>query len=169
MDTQSLRADCGNCAALCCVAFAFDRAQGYPEDKPNGTPCRHLGAGHQCTVYNNRSEMGYASCGRYDCFGAGQRVCQEIFGGESWQDHPARLPAMVSAFIAMARVHELLVLLGEAGKLPLSDAEREKAQSLHNQLEPDGGWSEASLEAFLRGNLEKETRTFLKGLQAHLT
>jgi len=35
---QNLKADCGNCFGLCCVALYFAASEGFPNDKKQGQP-----------------------------------------------------------------------------------------------------------------------------------
>jgi len=100
-----LVADCHRCAALCCVALAFDRSASFAFDKPAGEPCPSL-RGKLCVIHDDLEARGCSGCARYDCAGAGQRVVQEVFGGRS--EDPAR---MADAFRVMRDVQELRVLL----------------------------------------------------------
>lgn len=160
----TLRADCQRCAALCCVALAFDRGELFGFDKPAGTPCPHLSGTGRCTIHAQRSQRGFAGCVRYECYGAGQRVTQELFGGRSWQTEPHLLPRMLEAFRAMRQAHELLVLLEAATRLPLRAGERERLEELRAALEPDPGWSNASLAELERGSLGDDVAVFLRAL-----
>ncbi len=139
--------DCGRCAGLCCVAFAFDRSESFGIDKAVDEPCPNLGAGAVCAIHDHLPKAGFPGCAAYDCHGAGQVVVQEMFAGRSWQDDPALLAPMTRAFRAMCRVRERQVLLAEAGKLDLSNADRERLGHLATALEPEGGWTSEALEA----------------------
>jgi len=116
-----LQPDCTKCAALCCIALHFDRGPGFAHDKPAGIPCRHLATDDTCTVYDRLEAKGYRGCVDYTCFGAGQRVVQEIFDGKSWQQHPDILGAMSEAFRILRPIHEKLVMLNLCKDLPLSE------------------------------------------------
>ena len=168
MEDAALRADCARCAALCCVAFAFDRRSGaFPIDKPNGIPCPNLARDNSCRIYEEREDEGFLGCGSYECYGAGQRVTQEVFGGRSWRDESAILPDMIRAFVVMVRVQELLVLLNEAETMPLDAGERAMLQELQDALSPADGWSTETLAGFERSGLENRTRSFLTSLRRH--
>ena len=108
--------DCAACAALCCLALAFDKGEMFGHDKAAGTPCHHL-SGHLCTIHADLGEKGYRGCASFDCLGAGQRV-SALFDG-SWRDEPARIPAMISAFRAMRDIQELRQMLVAARGLTL--------------------------------------------------
>ncbi|HET9894753.1 MAG TPA: pentapeptide repeat-containing protein [Streptosporangiaceae bacterium] len=112
-----LRADCGRCFGLCCVAPAFSASAEFAFDKAAGQPCRHLGAGFGCSIHDRLRPAGFAGCAAYDCFGAGQRVAQETFGGQGgrdWLMSPDLADAMFSAFGVMRQLHELAWYLTQA-------------------------------------------------------
>jgi hypothetical protein len=164
MANTVLVADCTRCAALCCVGLAFDRGALFALDKPAGAPCPHLSTQARCTIHARREVLGFGGCVGYDCYGAGQRVTQTLFAGTSWQEEPEILPGMLDAFRALRRVHELLVLLAEAAKLPLRASERQRLDALHAALEPVGGWSSPTLLELERGSLCDEVAEFLRSL-----
>lgn len=117
-----LRADCGQCFALCCVALTFLRSSDFPVDKPAGRPCVHLSDAHRCTVHDSLPVLGYAGCVSFDCFGAGQRVSQETFAGQDWRTNPEVAADMFAALPIMRQLHELLVYLGDAHARPAAAA-----------------------------------------------
>lgn len=167
MNDLELEPDCSRCAALCCFAFAFDRVQGFPIDKPNGVPCPNLTTDNRCAVHKERAQLGYAACESYDCAGAGQRTTEELFSGRTWREEPELLPRIVSAFVTLSRVHELLALLKQAERLPLSTTERTDVNALVGILAPENGWSETSLAAFQIEAARSKTRSLLKTLRRH--
>jgi hypothetical protein len=116
-----LHADCARCAALCCVVPGFSRSSDFAIDKPPVTPCPNLLADHRCGIHDLLRERGFAGCTVYDCFGAGQRVTQQTFGGASWQDDPELLPAMAEVFPQVRLLHEVLRYLVEARGLPRTE------------------------------------------------
>ncbi len=109
-DRGALVADCGACAALCCVLPAFGASADFAIDKPPGVACPNLGADHACTVHGRLRDLGFPGCTVYDCFGAGQRTIA-VFGGER-----RRLPAMAAVFPVLRVLHELLWYLDEAAE-----------------------------------------------------
>ena len=113
-----LRSDCARCAGLCCVAHTFQRSSDFAFDKPAGTPCRNLQADFRCGIHAELRTSGFPGCTVYECFGAGQRVTQQLFGGRTWRDEPAIAADMFAAFTAMRGVHELLWYLTEALAVP---------------------------------------------------
>ena len=106
LDRDRLRADCGTCVALCCVAPSFTVSADFAIDKPAGVVCPNLAADDRCTIHERLRESGFPGCAAYDCFGAGQRVATG-----------ARTPELFAAFAAMRRRHELLWYLAEAAEL----------------------------------------------------
>ena len=127
-ERADLRADCARCFALCCVGPAFTRSSEFAIDKPAGTPCPHLGTDHRCTIHDRLREEGFAGCTAYDCFGAGQRLAQETFGGRDWREHPEVAAPMLAALPVVRGLHELLWYLLEA-------LERPEAATLRAELE----------------------------------
>jgi hypothetical protein len=113
-----LRADCARCFGLCCVAPAFAASADFAIDKPAGQACPNLGDGFRCDIHESLRPRGFAGCTTYDCFGAGQRIAQETFGGVNWRDAPASAGRMFAAFAMMRNLHELLYYLDEALALP---------------------------------------------------
>jgi hypothetical protein len=162
MTSTVLRADCAQCAALCCVALAFDRSEMFAVDKAAGEACSNLSPRDRCLIHADRAKQGFGGCVQYDCLGAGQRVTQ-MFAGESWRDGEETAREVFDAFRSMRRVHELVALFRSARLLALS-WERERAVSkLLEQLE--GDWTPASLCAFGRSDVEREVRAVLASLR----
>lgn len=116
-----LRADCGRCFAICCVAPAFGRSSQFAIDKPAGVPCLHLADDHRCSIHGRLRAEGFAGCVAYDCFGAGQRLAQETFGGRDWRTHHEVAAPMMAGLGVMRGLHELLWYLHEALDLATSD------------------------------------------------
>ncbi|MEH0845402.1 pentapeptide repeat-containing protein [Micromonospora sp. CPCC 205711] len=138
-----LRADCGRCVGLCCVAPAFAASADFALDKPAGRPCPNLRADSRCGIHDRLRERGFPGCTVFDCFGAGQQVTQVTFGGRDWRDDPATAAAMFAAFTVARPLHELLWYLTEAVALtaagPLRDelvAAREETGRL-TDADPD--------------------------------
>lgn len=127
------KADCSQCAALCCVAFAFERNESFAIDKAAGEPCPHIGNCGQCVIYGTRFRQGFAGCTKFECFGAGQRVIQNMFDGRSWQAEPELLGPMIAAFAPMKKACELLFAVAYAKQRKLRAALRDPL----NQLELD--------------------------------
>lgn len=106
-----LRADCSRCAGLCCVAPAFAASADFAIDKPAGVACPHLGADARCGIHDRLRSSGFPGCAVFDCFGAGQRVVQDLFPG-------ADRRSMYAAFPAVRDLHELLWYVTAALELP---------------------------------------------------
>ena len=168
MDADALRPDCARCAALCCIAPAFDRSAEFAYDKPACTPCRELGADDRCRIHARREQAGFAGCVIFDCQGAGQRVVQALFGGRSWRDDPDLLAPMADCYSALRRVHAAMALLVQAARLDLGPAERAVLQQLLQALDPPAGFTQASLLALDLDRIEREVRSFLTSLRRHV-
>lgn len=160
--------DCTRCDALCCLFLSFDRSERFGIDKPAEVPCPHLLSNQRCGIHARRREHGFAGCESYDCLGAGQRVCQEIFPRRSWRQHPELVPSLARAFATLRVIQELRQLLMTAAAISLPNVHRERLSHLRSQLEPESGWSEASLSLFEQGNTARDISQFLHSLRGVL-
>ncbi|MFI2452956.1 pentapeptide repeat-containing protein [Streptomyces chengbuensis] len=133
-DTTALRADCGDCFALCCVALPFSASADFAVDKPAGRPCGNLREDFRCGIHTRLRDSGFPGCTVYDCFGAGQKVSQVTFGGRSWRQAPGAR-RMFDVFPVMRQLHELLwyltAVLGMAPARPVHAA----ARALRDEIE----------------------------------
>lgn len=159
---------CEDCAALCCVVFAFDKSESFGFDKAAGEVCPNLAACGRCGIFPEREKLGFRGCIAYDCYGAGQRVTQEIFGGRTWRDDPKLMSRMGDALSVLRQVHEQLVLLGAAENLPLDNNERAELAGLRGALTPATPWTEESLQAFPVVRTARKVSAFLTGLRRHV-
>jgi hypothetical protein len=133
---SELRADCASCAGLCCVVPAFTVSSDFAIDKPSGVACPHLAStDFGCTIHSELPERGFPGCTVYDCFGAGQRVVQQHFGGREWRNDPAVRAEMFSAFEVVERLHELLWYLEDATSRRLPRELREEVEGLRSAVE----------------------------------
>ncbi|MFE6164749.1 pentapeptide repeat-containing protein [Streptomyces sp. NPDC056486] len=117
-DRQELRADCGSCFGLCCVALTLSKSSDFPVNKAAGTPCTNLKQDFRCGIHQNLRQKGFSGCTVYDCFGAGQKVSQATYGGTDWRQAPDTARQMFDVFPVMRQLHELLWYLTEALTLP---------------------------------------------------
>ena len=163
---QSLRADCARCQGLCCVSHSFDRSESFSFDKAANEPCRHLGPEHRCAVHARLATVGHSGCAAYDCYGAGQRVVQELYPGQSWRDDAGLAREMFEAFRRLRELHELRFLLHEAGRLALSAALTIERERLLRVLEPTAGFSARTLAALDVVAVHANVRSFLRSLAA---
>ena len=163
---ERLRPDCSRCAALCCVAFAFERSADFAVEKAAGEPCPNLDACGGCRIYERRLDLGFGGCVQHDCHGAGQRVVQETFGGRSWLSEPDLLGPMSSAFATMWEIHKLLALLAAARRLPLRPEMAAEIGRFEARLE---ALAAAAEEPAARGRVDVlagEIAAFLPSLRA---
>lgn len=116
-DRAALRADCGNCFGLCCVALTLTRSADFAINKDAGKPCRNLQEDFRCGIHTRLRTEGFAGCTVYDCFGAGQKVSGETFGGRDWRTAPESAQQMFQVFPVVRQLHELLWYLTEAASL----------------------------------------------------
>ncbi|MFB6817354.1 pentapeptide repeat-containing protein [Streptomyces sp. NPDC056347] len=125
-DRAALRADCANCSGLCCVALTLTRSADFAIDKEAGQPCRNLQEDFRCGIHTELRTRGFPGCTVYDCFGAGQKVSGEIFGGRDWRGDGETARQMFQVFPVVRQLHELLWYLTEALTLA-------PAKSLHGE------------------------------------
>ncbi|NED84542.1 pentapeptide repeat-containing protein [Streptomyces sp. SID11233] len=122
-----LRSDCGNCFGLCCVALTLTRSADFAINKDAGKPCRNLQDDFRCGIHTRLRSEGFPGCTVYDCFGAGQKVSGETFGGQDWRAAPESAQQMFEVFPVMRQLHELLWYLTEAAELA-------PARPLHGEI-----------------------------------
>ena len=125
--------------------------------KDAGQPCPNLRPDFGCSIHDRLRPLGFAGCAAYDCFGAGQHVTQDTFGGRDWRQEPGIAAPMFAAFAIMRQLHELLWYLGEALALPAArpvHAELRRAQAATGRLTRTGPAELAGLDtAALRGEI----------------
>lgn len=107
----ALKADCSSCAGLCCVVPAFYAVQGFGFDKPAHAPCRHLNLDHRCAIHADLDSRGFSGCRAFDCYGAGQRVTQELLPGAHWRASEAAAANVFAAYECLLVLHRLMALL----------------------------------------------------------
>ncbi|MEH7121945.1 pentapeptide repeat-containing protein [Bacillus sp. JJ1773] len=125
---KSLKADCENCFALCCVALPYAKCADFANNKDGGTPCPNLQSDYRCSIHSNLRENGFRGCTVYECFGAGQKVSQVTYGGNEWRGKPALAKEMFDVFPIMQQLHEMLYYLYEAIRL-------EETSSIYDELQ----------------------------------
>ena len=121
---SALRADCARCAGLCCVVHSFYSVQGFAFDKAAHAACRHLTLENRCGIHTGLSSRGFPGCVSFDCYGAGQRVTQELFAGVSWRASDETAAQMFSAYEVCLALHRLMamLILAEAVVSPMHNA-----------------------------------------------
>jgi len=106
---------------------AFSASADFAISKPAGQACPNLQADSRCGIHTQLRQRGFAGCTVYDCFGAGQKVSQDIFGGQDWRRAPDTAKQMFVVFPIVRDLHELLWYVTEALTLPA-------ASRLHGDL-----------------------------------
>jgi uncharacterized protein YjbI with pentapeptide repeats len=160
---NSLRADCGRCSGLCCVAPAFSASADFAIDKPAGQPCPNLAPDFRCGIHAGLRQSGFRGCAAYDCFGAGQRVSQVTFGGQDWRSDPHTAGQMFGVFAVMRQLHALLWYLSDALAFPAArpvHAELRQAQEATERLAR--GRADDLLELDLRAHHDEVTALLRK-------
>ena len=158
-----LRADCGRCFGLCCVAPAFSASADFAIDKPAGHPCPHLRADFRCGIHNDLRQHGFPGCAVYDCFGAGQQVSQVTFAGRDWRQDPQTAAQMFAAFAIMRQLHELLWYLAAALALaPARAVHDELRRALTATAAMTGSPVDALLELDIQAHRERVNAVLLQ-------
>ena len=117
-----LRSDCSRCSGLCCVLLPFQTSGGFGLDKAGGVPCVNLGADARCGIHDRLRSTGWPGCEIFDCFGAGQLLTEQTYGGASWREVDD-LGEMGAVLSATRMLQELRWHLREAAALdPASGA-----------------------------------------------
>lgn len=124
---RNLLADCEHCFGLCCVALPFAASADFAIDKDAGQPCPNLQADSRCGVHSTLRQQGFRGCTVFDCFGAGQKVSQQTFGGRDWREARHTAKQMFAVLPVMRQLHELLWYLTEALALA-------PARAVHDEL-----------------------------------
>ena len=133
--TDPLRADCGRCVGLCCVAPAFAESADFAIDKPAGQPCPHLNGDFACRIHSSLPARGFRGCTVYDCFGAGQHVVQTTFGGRDWRPDRRTARQMFAVFHVVRELHELLWYLRQALGLSVAGPLHSEIHQLQHETE----------------------------------
>jgi hypothetical protein len=113
---------------------AFYSVQGFAFDKPAHTACAHLTAGDRCAIHADRAALGFPSCIGFDCFGAGQRVTQELFGGANWRSSAETAARIFSSYSSCLLLHRLMAACALAER-SASPALRAQLRAKREQLD----------------------------------
>jgi hypothetical protein len=156
-----LKADCSRCAGLCCIVPPFHAVQGFGFDKPAHTPCRHLDRAGRCTIHAELVSRGFPGCRAFDCYGAGQRITQELFPGISWRASQEAAAQIFSAYTRLFALHRLMAMLAvaEAALLPLLAS---RIRSRRMQLDELCRSAERLAGRLDLGRLERETMSLVR-------
>jgi uncharacterized protein YjbI with pentapeptide repeats len=144
------------------VAPAFSRSSEFAIDKPAGVPCPNLAIDHRCSIHDRLRPSGFAGCTAYDCFGAGQQLAQETFGGRDWRADPSVEAPMMAALPTMRALHELLWYLREALDLPTSGPVQAELTAVADRVEAAAGSSAADLPTVELADLRSLAVTALR-------
>jgi hypothetical protein len=133
--------------------------QGFGFSKPAHSPCRYLQCDFRCAIHDQLLDRGFPACRAFDCYGAGQRVTQHLFDGQSWRSSPEMAQRMFHAYSRYRMLHELLAMLELAIQYALpEDASllQEYLQSLERICDSSEALSEAvSVDAIRRSVLQR--------------
>jgi hypothetical protein len=135
LGSDRLKADCSRCVGLCCVALAFAKSADFAFEKDAGEECVNLQDDFRCGIHPQLRERGFKGCTVFDCFGAGQHVTQNTFGGRSWRDDPDLRGSMFAVFPIVRQLHEMLWYLSDAASRPQVAAMRDDIDAMRANTE----------------------------------
>lgn len=158
MGERVLEADCASCVGLCCVAPAFAKSSDFAIDKAPNKPCPNLGGDFRCTIHQRLEGAGFHGCVVFDCFGAGQRITQETFGGQTWREERQ----MLAILPIMRQLHELMWLLTEALKLGAAERVHPKLRDALAEIDHLAGGTPAELTTLEIDALRRKVNPLLQ-------
>jgi len=126
--------DCAACVGLCCVALTFARSPEFALDKPAGQPCPHLERDFLCGIHDRLAAAGFPGCVTFSCFGAGPTLVRSR-AMAGWDAGPGASAALIAAFPAARRLHELLWYVREALAAPVADPVRHHLLQSHDRVQ----------------------------------
>jgi len=154
-----LEADCASCVGLCCVAPAFSKSSDFAIDKAAGKACPNLGGDFRCTIHLQLEDKGFHGCVVFDCFGAGQRITQETYGGaEDW--HSA--PEMMGLLPVVRQLHELMWLVTEALGVDRAQRVHEKLRDALAEIDHLAGGTPAELRVLDVDSVRRKVNPLLQ-------
>ncbi len=143
---KSLTADCTKCFGLCCTALNIAASSDFAINKPAGAPCSHLQRDFRCRIHQNLRDKGFKGCTVFDCLGAGQKVSQVTFNGQSWQEYPEVSEKMFHVFPIMEQLFEMMAFISEALTYDVSQSLQDK---LTKQLEKLQGLTDMDADSLI--------------------
>jgi hypothetical protein len=99
----------------------------------------HLQGDFRCGIHDRLRPEGMPGCTVFDCFGAGQRITQQTFGGRSWREAPDIAAAQFALLPVVRQLHEMLWYLTEALSLPAAEPLRGEVRALLGRTEELAG------------------------------
>jgi hypothetical protein len=101
-------------------------------------------------------------CTVFDCFGAGQRVTQQTFGGRSWREAPDLAADQFALLPVVRQLHEMLWYLAEALTRPEAAALHGDVRALRARTEELAGGTPEQLRALDVGGHRRQVGDLLQ-------
>ena len=130
-----LKANCSKCFGLCCTALYFSKTEGFPQNKEARKPCLNLEGDFRCKVHDKLDIKGLKGCMAYECLGAGQKVAQVTYKGDSWRKNEKKSKEMFDVFTIMIQLHEMMWYLSEAFRIQRNDDEKRKVELMLEEID----------------------------------
>ncbi|MFI5889188.1 pentapeptide repeat-containing protein [Actinoplanes sp. NPDC051513] len=141
------------------MAPAFSKSSDFAIDKAAGKPCPNLGGDFRCTIHQKLEDKGFHGCVVFDCFGAGQRITQETYGGtKDW--HSA--PEMMGLLPIVRQLHELMWLVTEALNVDRAQRVHEKLRAALAEIDHLAGGTPAELRALDVDSVRRKVNPLLQ-------
>ncbi|MBN6885856.1 pentapeptide repeat protein [Cytobacillus horneckiae] len=128
---DNLISDCEHCFALCCVALPYGKSADFPINKEGGEPYGNICNDNQCSIHNHLLKKGFKGCVSFECFGAGQHVSQQIYGGQDWRQNGGIAKQMFAVFPIIHQLNEMLYYLNQSLCLDETKAYRNELKEIY--------------------------------------
>jgi hypothetical protein len=150
------------------VAYPFDDPDYFAIAKDTDEACENLDGCFGCTIHAKLEDRGFSGCVSYSCAGAGQRVTQALFQGQTWRDKPEIRREMTHALRVLRPIHEALMLLKEAQNLSVPQKLLDHGAMMMNDLCPNDPKDIRDFEADTVQSALADVPIYLRSLGAYL-
>jgi len=137
-------ANCEECFGLCCVALPYAKSADFAFNKDSGQPCRHLQGDYRCGIHTQLRNKGFKGCTVYECYGAGQKISQQLYSGMDWRNSD-QAQEMFQVFPVVQQLHEMLYYLDESLMIAEAEPLYQDIEQIMNETEQLTLQSPASL------------------------
>lgn len=137
-------ANCEECFGLCCVALPYAKSADFAFNKDSGQPCRHLQGDYRCGIHTQLRNKGFKGCTVYECYGAGQKISQQLYHGIDWRNSD-QAQEMFQVFPVLQQLHEMLYYLDESLMIAEAEPLYQDIKQMMNETEQLTMQSPASL------------------------
>jgi hypothetical protein len=144
---------------------AFRAVQGFGFDKPPHAACRHLDNDGRCAIHDERIARGFAACVGFDCYGAGQRVVEDLGIAMDWSESAHDAALVCSAYASYLVLHRLMATLTVAATA-LPRPSRAQLRLRRRELNRLCRAGAAARDRLNLAAIERETLTLIRNVRA---